>query len=83
MRKKRFVGHFGELRRRREMGDHALRREALRVLGLPPTDPPDEEALQSAFKALAIKLHPDRNRGNEADATERCAHCATIATCAR
>ena len=53
-------------------GLQALRQEALRVLGLPPDDPPDEEALQSAFKALAVRHHPDRNRGKEAEATERC-----------
>ena len=48
--------------------------EACGVLGLDPGPrgtPPDEEAVASAFKKLAIKWHPDRNPDNVKEATQR------------
>ena len=42
--------------------------EAARLLGLPTT--PDEASLKRRFRELAKAHHPDRNRGDEARATE-------------
>ena len=48
--------------------------EACSVLGVEPGKggtPPHEEAVQGAFKKLAIKWHPDRNSDKVSEATER------------
>jgi hypothetical protein len=47
--------------------------EARTVLGFPalPSEPPPEDELAAAFKKLALKWHPDRNRDNAEEATQR------------
>ena len=50
--------------------------EACSVLGIEPGEkgtPPASDAIQAAFKKLAIKWHPDRNRGMIEEATSRMA----------
>ena len=50
--------------------------EACTVLGIEPGPkgtPPAPDAIQSAFKKLAIKWHPDRNPDNTKEATSRMA----------
>ena len=48
---------------------HSLLKEACSVLGV--AEDADADAIAAAFKALAMKWHPDRNKDNVEEATAR------------
>lgn len=48
-----------------------VREKALEVLGFAKRSNPTQEEIRSTYKKLALKWHPDRNKGNEKAATEQ------------
>merc|ERR1712014_122533 len=54
---------------RHESAGFSAREDALKTLGLPPNSHPTRTQVKKAFKAAALKWHPDKNKDNVDAAT--------------